>query len=74
MYALKHARMGGNRDAIADVANEVDVMKAVRGHPNVLTLRALAMNGPQGAEVRVQTLQDLYISIKLSQEILTIVS
>ena len=53
MYALKHARMGGNPEAIADVKNEVDVMKAVRGHPNVLTLRAVVMQGPPGGEVRV---------------------
>ncbi len=53
MYALKHARMGGNPEAIADVKNEVDVMKAVRGHPHMLTLRAVVMQGPPGAEVRV---------------------
>ena len=53
MYALKHARMGGNPEAIADVKNEVDVMKAVRGAPHVLTLRAVVMQGPPGAEVRV---------------------
>ncbi len=53
MYALKHARMGGNPEAIADVKNEVDVMKAVRGHPHVLTLRAVVMQGPPGGEVRV---------------------
>ena len=53
MYALKHARMGGNPEAIADVKNEVDVMKAVRGNPNVLTLRAVVMQGPPGGEVRV---------------------
>lgn len=52
MYALKHVRMGGNPGAIADIKNEVDVMKAVRGHPCVLTLRAVVLNGPPGAEVR----------------------
>ena len=54
-YALKHARMGGNPEAIADVMNEVDVMKAVRGHPNVLTLRAVVMTGDPGAEVCPKT-------------------
>ena len=52
MYALKHARMGGNPDAIENIKNEVDVMKAIRGHPHVLTLRAVVMQGPPGAEVR----------------------
>ena len=53
MYALKHARMGGNPEAIADVKNEVDVMKAVRGAPHVLTLRAVVMQGPPGGEARL---------------------
>ena len=52
MYALKHARMGGNPEAIENVQNEVDVMKAIRGHPHVLTLRAVVSQGPTGAEVR----------------------
>jgi hypothetical protein len=48
---MKHARMGGNPEAIENIKNEVEVMKAIRGHPHVLTLRAVVMQGPPGAEV-----------------------
>lgn len=46
MLALKHARLGGDFEAIAHVKKEVAIMKALRGSPNILTLRSVAFAGP----------------------------
>lgn len=53
VFALKHVRMAGDADAVADVRNEVAVMQQLKGHPNVLALQAVAYVGP---EVRVRSL------------------
>lgn len=58
-YALKHVRTNGDADAIADVRNEVAVMKQLRGHPNILTLHAWAFSGTQGPEDEAFLLLDL---------------
>lgn len=46
MLALKHARMGGDPEAIAHVKKEVAIMKVLRGGANILTLRSVAFSGP----------------------------
>ena len=44
--ALKHAKLGGDADAIAHIKKEVAIMKALRGSANILTLRSVAFAGP----------------------------
>ncbi len=58
-YALKHIRLAGEADARADCETEVETMKRLRGHPNILTLRAVALAGPKGAEQEAFLLLDL---------------
>ena len=58
-YALKHIRLAGEADARSDCDTEVETMKRLRGHPNILTLRAVAYAGPKGAEVEAFLLLDL---------------
>ncbi len=50
MLALKHARLGGHSEAVAHVKKEVAIMKALRGSPNILTLRSVAFSGPTDQE------------------------
>ena len=44
-YALKVVRVGTDPDAAADCRQEVAVMRALRGCPHILTLRAAAGGG-----------------------------
>ena len=46
MLALKHARMGGDPDAVAHVKKEIAIMKVLRGGDNIMTLRSVAFTGP----------------------------
>jgi len=59
VYALKHMRLAGEADARTDCETEVETMKRLRGHPNILTLRAVAYAGPKGAEQEAFLLLDL---------------
>ncbi|KAK9835144.1 hypothetical protein WJX81_001027 [Elliptochloris bilobata] len=58
-YALKHIRLAGEVDARAECDTEVETMKQLRGHPNILTLRAVAYAGPKGADQEAFLLLDL---------------
>lgn len=46
MLALKHARMGGDPEAVAHVKKEIAIMKVLRGGDNIMTLRSVAFTGP----------------------------
>ena len=59
VYALKHMRLVGDREAIADCMTEVETMKRLRGQPGILTLRAVAFQGGVGAEQEAYLLLDL---------------
>lgn len=50
LFALKHLRLNGNAETIADVQHEAKTMAKLRGHPNILRLHAVAFAGPRGAE------------------------
>ncbi|KAK9816438.1 hypothetical protein WJX72_000236 [[Myrmecia] bisecta] len=58
-YALKHMRLNGDREAIADCYTEVETMKKLRGSACILTMRAVAFAGPKGAETEAFLLLDL---------------
>lgn len=59
MLALKHARMGGDPEAIAHVKKEVAIMKVLRGGANILTLRSVAFSGPTNQETEAFMVMDL---------------
>ena len=47
-YALKHMRLMGDHEAIADCQTEVETLKKLRNVPSVITLRAVAFTGAGG--------------------------
>ena len=59
ILALKHVRLHGEAEAILDCQTEVNTMKQLRGHPNILTLRASSFLGVKGAEQEAYLLMDL---------------
>ncbi|KAI8462858.1 MAG: kinase-like domain-containing protein [Monoraphidium minutum] len=50
LYALKHLRLNGDAEHIAEVQREAKTMAKLRGHPNILRLHAAAFAGPKGSE------------------------
>lgn len=58
-YALKHMHLRGDLSAIEDCLTEIGVMKKLRDHPHVLTLRASALLGPKDQEQEAFLLLDL---------------
>lgn len=61
-YALKHMRLMGEGEALADCHAEIDSLQQLRGLPHILTLKAVVMTGPKGAE------QEAYLLLDLCQE------
>eukprot|EP00775_Hariotina_reticulata_P009414 gene9414-9578_t len=49
-FALKHLRLGGDSETIAEVQREAKAMAKLKGHPNILRLHAVAFAGPRGGE------------------------
>ena len=61
-YALKHMRLMGEGEALADCHAEIDTLQQLRGLPHILNLKAVVMTGPKGAE------QEAYLLLDLCQE------
>ncbi len=59
VYALKHMRLNGDKEAIADCQTEIDTLKRLRANSHVLTLHATAFAGLKGQEQEAFLLLDL---------------
>jgi hypothetical protein len=46
-FALKHLRLGGDLETIAEVQREAKAMAKLKGHPNILRLHAVSFAGPR---------------------------
>lgn len=50
LYALKHLRLNGDQEIIAEVQREAKTQAKLKTHPNILRLHAVSFAGPKGGE------------------------